>query len=94
MFGIFDRDTSQKIKGTLVLMPKNVLDFNSVSSAKKKGVLDVAGDVIEAAGSLLGGIVDGATAFLGRNVSIRLISSTKKDGLFLNFQHRYLVFVL
>ncbi|CAI8588482.1 unnamed protein product [Vicia faba] len=79
MFGIFDRDTSQKFKGTLVLMPKNVLDFNSVSSVKKKGVLDVAGDVVEAAGSLLGGIVDGATAFLGRNVSLRLISATKKD---------------
>jgi len=81
MFGIFDRDHSQKIKGTVVLMPKNVLDFNAVTSVKQGGFLDAAGNVLDAAGSLVGGIIDGATAFLGRNVSMRLISATKTDGL-------------
>lgn len=79
MFGIFDRDHSQKIKGTVVLMPKNVLDFNAVTSVKQGGLLDAAGNVLDAAGSLVGGIIDGATAFLGRNVSMRLISATKTD---------------
>ncbi|AES95304.2 seed linoleate 9S-lipoxygenase [Medicago truncatula] len=79
MFGIFDRDHSQKIKGTVVLMPKNVLDFNAVTSVKQGGFLDAAGNVLDAAGSLVGGIIDGATAFLGRNVSMRLISATKTD---------------
>ena len=81
MFGIFDRDHSQKIKGTVVLMPKNVLDFNAVTSVKQGGLLDAAGNILDAAGSLVGGIIDGATAFLGRNVSLRLISATKTDGL-------------
>ncbi|XP_057457403.1 seed linoleate 9S-lipoxygenase-3 isoform X2 [Lotus japonicus] len=46
----------QKIKGTVVLMRKNVLDINSLTS-----------------------VVDNLTAFLGRSVSLQLISSTKAD---------------
>jgi linoleate 9S-lipoxygenase len=82
MFRIFDKNHSQKIKGTVVLMPKNVLDFNDVTSVKNAGLLDVVGGVFDVAADVVGGIVDGATSFLGRNVAIRLISATKTDGLF------------
>ncbi|XP_027336926.1 seed linoleate 9S-lipoxygenase-like isoform X2 [Abrus precatorius] len=54
----------QKIKGTVVLMPKNVLDFNAITSIGK---------------SVVGGAIDAATAFLGSSVSIKLISATKTD---------------
>ncbi|CAJ2646755.1 unnamed protein product [Trifolium pratense] len=79
MFGIFDKNHSQKIKGTVVLMPKNVLDFNDVTSIKSAGLLEVAGGILDAAADVVGGIVDGTTAFLGRNVAMRLISATKTD---------------
>ncbi|AET01678.2 seed linoleate 9S-lipoxygenase [Medicago truncatula] len=77
MFGIFDK--GQKIKGTVVLMPKNVLDFNAITSIGKGGVLDAAGNLIGGVTSIVGGVVDTATAFLGRNVSMQLISATKTD---------------
>ncbi|XP_027336929.1 seed linoleate 9S-lipoxygenase-like isoform X2 [Abrus precatorius] len=57
---------SQKIKGTVVLMPKNVLDFNAVVSVGSGGVA-------------VGGAIDAATSFLGRSVSMQLISATKTD---------------
>ncbi|CAJ2663550.1 unnamed protein product [Trifolium pratense] len=77
MFGIFDK--GQKIKGTVVLMPKNVLDFNAITSIGKGGVLDAAGSLIGGVTSVVGQVVDTATAFLGRNVSMQLISATKTD---------------
>ncbi|KAJ1420347.1 PLAT/LH2 domain [Sesbania bispinosa] len=77
MFGIFDK--GQKIKGTVVLMPKNVLDFNAVTTFGSGGLLDAVGDTLGIVGDVVGGIVDGATAFLGRNVSMQLISATKTD---------------
>ncbi|KAK2353195.1 seed linoleate 9S-lipoxygenase [Trifolium repens] len=77
MFGIFDK--GQKIKGTVVLMPKNVLDFNAITSIGKGGVLDTAGNLIGGVTSIVGQAVDTATAFLGRNVSMQLISATKTD---------------
>ncbi|XP_004510414.1 seed linoleate 9S-lipoxygenase [Cicer arietinum] len=77
MFGILNK--GQKIKGTVVLMPKNVLDFNAITSIGKGGVLDAAGNLIGGLTSIVGGVVDTATAFLGRNVSMQLISATKTD---------------
>lgn len=63
-----------KIKGTVVLMRKNVLDVNSVTSV---------GGIIGQGLDLLGSTVDNLTAFLGRSVSLQLISATKPDGSFL-----------
>jgi len=85
--GFFDNGT--KIKGTVVLMPKNVLDFNALTSIGKGGVTETAknifGQVLDAAGNL----VDAATAFAGRNISLHLISATQADGLFSSYQPHY-----
>ncbi|XP_061344741.1 linoleate 9S-lipoxygenase-like [Gastrolobium bilobum] len=59
-----------KITGTVVLMRKNVLDVNSLTSV---------GGVIGQGLDIIGSAVDGLTAFLGRSVSIQLISATKSD---------------
>ena len=67
--GLINR--GQKIKGTVVLMRKNVLDINSLTSVG--GILDTGINII-------GSAVDGLTAFLGHNVSIQLISAAKADG--------------
>ncbi|GAU42121.1 hypothetical protein TSUD_350950 [Trifolium subterraneum] len=80
MLGIFDK--GQKIKGTVVLMPKNVLDFNAITNIGKGGILDTAGSLIGTVTNVVGQAVDTATAFLGRNVSMQLISATKTDGAF------------
>ncbi|XP_058750364.1 seed linoleate 9S-lipoxygenase-like [Vicia villosa] len=77
MFGIFDK--GQKIKGTVVLMPKNVLDFNAITSVGKGNIVDVAGNIVGGLTGIVGGALDTATAFLGRNVSMQLISATKTD---------------
>ncbi|KAE9584708.1 putative linoleate 9S-lipoxygenase [Lupinus albus] len=61
---------SSKIKGTVVLMQKNVLDINSLLSAEK-----VVNGVLEGITS----IWDTASSFLGRSVSLQLISATKTD---------------
>jgi len=65
-----------KIKGTVVLMRKNVLDFNSVSDLTKGNV----GGVIGTGLGVVGSTVDTLTAFLGRSVSLQLISATQSDG--------------
>ena len=59
-----------KIKGTVVLMQKNVLDINSITSAE--GIIDTTVDGV-------GSIFDTLTSFLGRSVSLQLISATKAD---------------
>ncbi|KAH1145177.1 hypothetical protein GYH30_041137 [Glycine max] len=59
-----------KIKGTVVLMRKNVLDVNSVTSV---------GGIIGQGLDLVGSTLDTLTAFLGRSVSLQLISATKAD---------------
>ncbi|CAJ1955477.1 unnamed protein product [Sphenostylis stenocarpa] len=64
-----------KIKGTVVLMRKNVLDFNSVADLTKGNV----GGVIGTGLGIVGSTVDHLTAFLGRSVSLQLISATKSD---------------
>ncbi|RDX78494.1 Seed linoleate 9S-lipoxygenase, partial [Mucuna pruriens] len=70
---------SQKIKGTVVLMPKNVLDFNAITSITSGNVIDTATSLVSGVVSLGGGIIDTATAFIGRNVSMQLISATQTD---------------
>lgn len=78
--GIFNR--GQKIKGTVVLMPKNVLDFNAITSVGSGGVTGTVTGILGGAVSAVGNVIDTATAFLGRNVSLQLISATQTDGNF------------
>ena len=65
-----------KIKGTVVLMHKNVLDFNAVADLVRGNI----GGVIGTGLSIAGSTVDILTAFLGRSVSLNLISATESDG--------------
>ncbi|QHN76296.1 Seed linoleate 9S-lipoxygenase [Arachis hypogaea] len=59
-----------KITGTVVLMQKNVLDVNSITSVE--GILDTSlGGVIS--------IVDTLSSFLGFSVAFQLIGATKPD---------------
>ncbi|QCE09081.1 lipoxygenase [Vigna unguiculata] len=67
--GIFGNN-KQKIKGTVVLMRKNVLDINSILNPT---------NVIDSALDFAGSLLDAATAF-ATSISIQLISSTKADG--------------
>jgi hypothetical protein len=78
--GIMNR--GHKIKGTVVLMRKNVLDINSLTSV---------GGVIGQGFDILGSTLDNLTAFLGRSVSLQLISATKPDG---NFFLHFFYFIL
>jgi len=80
MFGLFDK--SQKIKGTVVLMPKNVLDANDLTSVQNGGLGSVVSGFFDAVGDVAGQVVDSATAILSRNVSFKLISATSTDGSF------------
>ncbi|KAL2332253.1 hypothetical protein Fmac_019834 [Flemingia macrophylla] len=66
--GLINR--GHKIKGTVVLMRKNVLDVNSVTSV---------GGIIGQGLGIVGSTLDNLTAFLGRSVSLQLISATKPD---------------
>lgn len=70
MFGIIGGNKGHKIKGNLVIMRKNVLDINSITSVK--GVIGTGINII-------GGVVDTVTA-LASHISIQLISATKADG--------------
>ncbi|XP_061365129.1 seed linoleate 9S-lipoxygenase-2-like [Gastrolobium bilobum] len=72
--GIINR--GQKIKGTVVLMRKNVLDFNTISSTVTSGNV---GGIIGTGFNVIGSTVDGLTAFLGRSIGLQLISATKAD---------------
>ncbi|KAL5062717.1 hypothetical protein RYX36_024454 [Vicia faba] len=68
---------SQKVKGTVVLMHKNVLDINALTS-----VQDVAGIIlggVRVANSIAGSILDTYTSTLGCSVALRLISATSAD---------------
>jgi len=71
MFPIFKK--KQKIKGTVVLMCKNALDLNDI----KAGPSITAGFGLVR--DVVGGVIDGATAILGRSVGLQLISATKTD---------------
>ncbi|KAK7261670.1 hypothetical protein RIF29_27986 [Crotalaria pallida] len=67
--GLFNR--GHKIKGTVVLIRKNALDINSITSV---------GGIIGTGLDIIGSAVDGLTAFLGRSIELQLISATKADG--------------
>ncbi|BAT91731.1 Linoleate 9S-lipoxygenase-4 [Vigna angularis] len=67
--GIFGGN-KQKIKGTVVLMRKNVLDINTILNPA---------NVVDTVFDLAGSLVDAVTAF-ATSISIQLISSTKADG--------------
>ncbi|XP_027343811.1 seed linoleate 9S-lipoxygenase-2-like [Abrus precatorius] len=71
--GIMNRE--HKIKGTVVLMRKNVLDFNTVANITSGNV----GGLIGTGLNVVGSTVDNLTSFLGRSVSLQLISATKAD---------------
>ncbi|KAK7255645.1 hypothetical protein RIF29_29060 [Crotalaria pallida] len=77
MFGIFNK--GHKVKGTVVLMSKNVLDFNEITAATGGGVTGAVGGIFGAATGIVGSVVDGATAILSRQISLQLISATKTD---------------
>ncbi|CAJ1950897.1 unnamed protein product [Sphenostylis stenocarpa] len=79
MFGILSKG-GHKIKGTVVLMPKNVLDFNAITSIGSGGVAGTVGGILGGVTNAVGGVIDAATAFLGSNVSMQLISATQSDG--------------
>ncbi|KAL5160578.1 Linoleate 9S-lipoxygenase 1 [Glycine soja] len=68
-----------KIKGTVVLMTKNVFDVNDFMATTRGGPAAVAGGIFGAAQDIVGGIVDGATAIFSRNIAIQLISATKSE---------------
>lgn len=68
----------QKLKGTVVLMQKNVLDINALTAVQSPG--GIIGGALGAIGSITGSILDTATAFLGRSVALKLISRTNADG--------------
>ncbi|CAJ1950883.1 unnamed protein product [Sphenostylis stenocarpa] len=61
---------SHKVKGTVVLMKKNVFDFNNITSVS--GIIGTGIDIV-------GSAVDGISAITGSSVSIQLISATKAD---------------
>jgi linoleate 9S-lipoxygenase len=75
--GLINR--GQKLKGTVVLMQKNVLDINELTAVKSDPI-GIVGGVIGAVGGAVGTFVDTATSFLGRNVALKLISATVADG--------------
>jgi len=73
---IFNR--GQKVKGTVILMHKNVLDINEITAAQSatgliKGGFNVVGDITSS-------IIDTYTSSFGRSVALRLISATSVDG--------------
>ncbi|RDX63288.1 Linoleate 9S-lipoxygenase, partial [Mucuna pruriens] len=71
--GLINR--GQKLKGTVVLMQKNVLDINELTSAQSAtGILSGA---IGAVGTIIGTGVDTLTSFLGRSVALKLITTGK-----------------
>ncbi|XP_004510413.1 linoleate 9S-lipoxygenase-like [Cicer arietinum] len=74
--GIINR--GQKLKGTVVLMQKNVLDINELTAVKSP--TGIIGGAFGAIGGAIGSVVDTATSFLGRSVAFKLISATTADG--------------
>jgi len=68
----------QRLKGTVVLMRKNVLDINALTSAQSP--TGIIGGALGFVGGVIGSTVDTLTSFLGRSVALRLISATAADG--------------
>lgn len=76
--GRFNR--SQKVKGTVVLMHKNVLDINALTSVQSVTSLIKSG--FKVANGIAGSICDTYTSTLGCSVALRLISATNADGMY------------
>jgi len=74
--GLFDKH--QKVKGTVVLMQKNVLDINELTAAQSPG--GVVDGLFDLGGNIAGNILDTATALFRRSVALKLISATVADG--------------
>ncbi|MED6118858.1 Lox2p [Stylosanthes scabra] len=74
---LVNRGHRQKLKGTVVLMRKNVLDINKLTSAQSVG--GIIGGTIGLIGGAIGSSIDTLTAFLGRSVALKLISATSAD---------------
>lgn len=74
--GLFDKH--QKVKGTVVLMQKNVLDINELTAAQSAG--GAFGGIFDFAGDVAGTVLDTATALFRRSVALWLISATVADG--------------
>lgn len=68
----------QKVKGTVLLMQKNVLDINALTSATSATGLIKGG--FKVAGGLTNTLIDTYTSTWGRSVAFRLISATSTDG--------------
>ncbi|XLU25829.1 hypothetical protein S245_061895 [Arachis hypogaea] len=68
-----------KIKGTVVLMRKNVLDVDTFTDIAATANI---GGLIGTGINVIGSTVDALTAFLGRSVSLQLISSHGIPGAF------------
>jgi hypothetical protein len=68
----------QKVKGRVVLMHKNVLDINALTSALTPVGLITGG--AKAVGDVAGNILDTYAGGLGCSVALRLISATAADG--------------
>ncbi|XP_057455135.1 seed linoleate 9S-lipoxygenase-like isoform X2 [Lotus japonicus] len=66
----------KKIKGTVVVMPINVLDCNAITTITRGGVRGIAKGVKSLAVDLAGHAYDGAHAILSRDIAIQLISAT------------------
>ncbi|CAI8607975.1 unnamed protein product [Vicia faba] len=68
----------QKVKGTVLLMQKNVLDINALTSATSTSGLIKGG--FKVAGGITSSLIDTYTSTWGRSVAFRLISATATDG--------------
>ncbi|CAK8560363.1 unnamed protein product [Lathyrus sativus] len=68
----------QKVKGTVLLMQKNVLDINVLTSATSARGLFIGG--VNAAAGVTNALIDTYTAHWGRSVAFSLISATSTDG--------------
>lgn len=68
----------QKVKGTVLLMQKNVLDINDITSATSTSGLIKGG--FKVAGGITNALIDTYTSGWGRSVAFRLISATATDG--------------
>ncbi|CAL5195675.1 unnamed protein product [Lathyrus oleraceus] len=68
----------QKVKGTVLLMQKNVLDINALTSATSATGLIKGG--FKLAGGFTNTLIDTCTSTWGLSVAFRLISATSTDG--------------
>ncbi|RYR39847.1 hypothetical protein Ahy_A09g045483 [Arachis hypogaea] len=71
-------------------MPKNVLDFNIISSIPNAGVSEAVGGFFGAATGIIGNTVDNVTSVFSQQISLKLINATKTDGVFISFSLSFL----